>query len=222
MRILFIDDNKETSETVQAGLKGDYIVELADSGHSGEELVRLNEYDLILIDIHLPDKSGIDVCKTIRKEGYVMPILMLTGEYETKTKIIALDGGADDYLTKPYVLAELKARIRSLLRRKTAMQRTSILQVSGLSLDLEKRIAYRGNTVIHIGRKEFAILEYMMLNAGKALSRDMIFSHVWDSSADPMYNTIDVHIKYLRDRIDRKFSKKLIKTIYGFGYKLEV
>jgi DNA-binding response OmpR family regulator len=222
MRILLIEDDNDTALTLQGGLKNDYIIEFSVNGKDGENLIRTNDYDLVIIDINLPDKNGIEVCRTIRKEGFNVPVLMLTGEFEIQKKILALDTGADDYLTKPYIFAELKARIRSLLRRTSETNHTSCLNVGNLSMDLDKRNVTRDGINIRLGRKEIAILEYLMRNVGKVLTRDMIFSHVWDSSAEPMYNTVDVHIKYLRDKVDRKFSKKLIRTVYGLGYKIDV
>jgi DNA-binding response OmpR family regulator len=222
MRILLIEDDNDMAITIQEGLKNDYVFECCRFGKDGENLVRINDYDLVVIDINLPDKNGISVCQTLREEGFSMPILMLTGEFSIQKKVSALDSGADDYLTKPFDFAELKARIRSLLRRKSEKSHTSVLTLDNLTLDLSERKVTRDGRTIHLGRKETALLEYLMRNVGRVLTRDMILSHVWHSSSDPLYNTVDVHIKYLRDRIDRKFEKQLIKTIYGVGYKIEV
>jgi two-component system, OmpR family, response regulator len=222
MRILLIEDDIDTADTIREELDTEYIMDLSAKGSEGENLLRVNDYDLVIIDINLPDKNGIDVCRTIRAEGYRVPILMLTGDNIPQKKVLALDTGADDYLTKPFNFPELKARIRSLLRRTSETQKTSTLMVGNLSLDLEKRLVMRDGKSIHLGRKETAILEYLMRNAGRVLTRDMIFNHVWNSMTEPLYNTVDVHIKYLRDRIDRKFDKQLIQTVYGLGYKIEV
>jgi DNA-binding response OmpR family regulator len=222
MRILLIEDDKDTARTIRDELTRDYVVELSGKGQEGENLVLANEYDAVIIDINLPDKNGIDVCQSLRAKGIQVPVLMLTGEADVRRKVDALDSGADDYLTKPFSFDELKARIRSLMRRKTDNQKTNVLAVDDLTLDLEKRLAVRCGQIIHIGRKEIALLEYLMRNAGRVVTRDMILNHIWKSSADPLYNTVDVHIKYLRDRVDRKFDKKLIKTVYGLGYKIEV
>jgi DNA-binding response OmpR family regulator len=222
MRILLIEDDLDMSRTIQAGLDKDYVFESCRLGKDGENLVRTNEYDLLIVDLNLPDKNGESVCKNLREEGYTMPILILTGEFNIQKKVSTLDSGADDYLTKPFDFAELKARIRSLLRRKSEKHHTSILTIDDLTLDLAQRKVTRDGRTIHLGRKETSLLEYLMHNAGRVVTRDMILGHVWRSSADPLYNTVDVHIKYLRDRIDRKFARQLIKTVYGVGYKIEV
>jgi DNA-binding response OmpR family regulator len=221
MRILFIEDDEDTVRTIQDNLKKEYIVETSGTGLEGESLILNNDFDLVIIDISLSDKSGIEVCRSIRNEMCKVPILMLTGELDVAKKVIALDSGADDYLTKPFQMAELKARMRSLLRRSSEIQRTSILAVGDLTLDLGRRSVIRCGKTIHLSTKETALLEYLMRNSGRVVTRDMILNHVWKSSADPLYNTVDVHIKYLRDRVDRKFDKHLIKTVYGFGYKIE-
>jgi two-component system, OmpR family, copper resistance phosphate regulon response regulator CusR len=221
MRILLIEDNRDTAQTVQDGLRGAYVVEVSREGIEGENLIRANEYDLVIIDINLPDKNGVEVCKTIRKEGFTHPILMLTGEYGVKKKVHALDMGADDYVTKPFELEELKARIRSLLRRNTLAHKANILKIDGLVFDLDSRSVIRDGKRIHLTRKEAAILEYLMRNKGRVVSREMILSHIWRSTDELLFNTIDVHIKFLRDKVDRNFNKCLLKTMYGVGYKMD-
>lgn len=220
MQLLLIEDEKETALTIKEKLEPDSKVDIAFLGKEGEDLAFNRNYDLIIIDLSLPDKNGLEVCQTLRKEGIITPILILTGESSIDKKVIALESGADDYLTKPFSFAELKARIKALFRR--ANQNYSpILKVGDLTLDPERKTAKRGKKTIHLRRKEISLLEYLMHNPGRVLTRDMILNNVWGGDEEPLYNTIDVHIKYLRDQMDRKFSKKMIKTIYGLGYKLE-
>jgi two-component system, OmpR family, copper resistance phosphate regulon response regulator CusR len=219
-RLLVIEDNQESALAVQEGLRQDYEVDLAFTASEGEVLALGKSYDLIIIDLHLPDKQGTEVCRAIRKEKIDTPIIILTAEMDESAKVGALDVGADDYLTKPYSLAELKARIRAQIRRNSGQLMNDTLTVEDLTLDLNKKTATRGSKTITLRRKEMALLEYLMRNQGKIVSRDMLLNHVWKDN-DTLYNTIDVHVKYLRDRVDRGFPKKLIKTVYGAGYKIE-
>jgi len=222
MKLLLIEDDKETVATLKEELGNDYILEASFTGEDGEYRTAIDEYDLIILDLGLPDIDGLEICKKVRKNRMNVPILVLTGEDDLETKVSLLEAGADDYLTKPFTFAELKARIRALLRRQHYQTfRSNILSVDELSLDLGKKIAQRGTKVIPLRRKEFYLLEYLIRNAGKVVSRGMILDHVWDSSCESLTNVVDVHIKYLRDQIDRPFEKKLIKTVHGLGYKIE-
>ncbi len=221
MRLLVIEDDKETAYAIKEVLADNYVVELAFTGQEGLEKIFANEYDLITLDLNLPDKSGLEVCKNIRSKGITIPILMLTGQDEMSTKIAGLDFGADDYLLKPFNFEELLARIRVLLRRHHPHHMTNTLHVGNLTLDLTKKVVKRGSKTIPLRRKELSLLEYLMRNRGKVITREMILNHVWSSIEDPSTNTIDVHIKYLRDQIDKPFLKKLIKTVHGLGYKIE-
>ena len=221
MRLLLIEDNKETALTIKDELSVEYVIDVSFQGKEGEELALTNDYDLIMLDINLPDKNGIDICKALRKARVKTPILMLTGELQTDKKVSALDTGADDYITKPFAFAELKARIRALLRRQYTHITDNVLSVGDLTLDVSKNLVKRGDTLIHLRRKEINLLEYLIRNSTRVVTRDMILDHVWDSASESMHNIVDVHIKFLRDKIDRKFPKKLIKTVYGLGYKIE-
>jgi len=221
MKLLFIEDNKELVATIKDALKEEYTLESASSAKDAEYLIQVYEYDLIILDIGLPDMDGITLCQRIRTYRVNTPILMLTGEHEIATKVLALDSGADDYLIKPFDFPELKARIRALLRRQSHTVHSSILTVGDLQLDLTHRTVKRGKDSIALHRKEFQILEYFMRNRGKIITRSMILERVWDSGFESLTNVVDVHIKYLRDQIDKNYSKKLLKTIYGLGYKLE-
>ena len=221
MKILLVEDEKAMSRTLKKELSTDYIVKVAFSGKEGEYLTNMSDYDLIILDVILPDIDGITLCQTIRNNHIKTPILMLTGVSEITKKIKALDSGADDYLIKPFRLAELRARIRALLRRQPEIISSRFLTIADLQFDLINKTVRRGEQIIVLRRKELQILEYFMRHIGKVISRDMLLEHLWDSAYESFANTIDVHIKYLRDQIDRPFDKKLIKTVYGFGYKIE-
>lgn len=221
MKILLVEDDVEMAKTLKDALSSDYVVELAFFGKDGEYLVHINDYDLIILDILLPDLDGITVCKKIRANGVKTPVLMLTGESEIEKKVVSLDAGADDYLLKPFHLEELRARIRALLRRQPEMLTSNILKIGDLQLDLVKKTVTRNEKRIVLKRKELQILEYFMRNPGKLISRSMFLEHVWDSAYESFGNTIDVHITYLRNQLDKPFDKKLIKTVYGLGYKME-
>lgn len=221
MRVLLVEDEKETAHTIRDGLKDSYMVDLAFTGEDGEYQTQINEYDAIILDWVLPDISGLAVCKEIREDGIKTPILMLTGKGAVKNKVEALDAGADDYLTKPFSFEELLARLRALLRRDSETVSSNILTAANLTLDISKRKVERGRREISLRRKEFDLLEYLLRNRGRVLTRSMILEHVWGAYTDPLTNTVDVHIKYLRDHIDRSFAKNLIKTVHGLGYKIE-
>ena len=222
MKLLLIEDDKETVATLKEGLGKDYILETSFTGEDGEYRAEIDEYDLIILDLGLPDKDGLEICRKVRKNGIKVPILVLTGEDDLNAKVSLLEAGADDYLTKPFTFSELKARIRALLRRQHYQTFASdILSIEDLTLDINKKIAKRGMRIISLRRKEFYLLEYLIRNAGTVLSRGMIMDHVWNSESDSLTNIVDVHIKYLRDQIDRPFDKKLIKTVHGLGYKIE-
>jgi two-component system, OmpR family, copper resistance phosphate regulon response regulator CusR len=222
MRILLIEDDRSTAKTIQDGLRTSYTIEIAHTGAGGEALLRTNEYDLAIIDINLPDKNGIEICKTARNDGFMQPILMLTGEFAVKKKVLALDSGADDYVTKPFEFDELRARIRALLRKNTGTSKTNTLKIDGLVFNLDTRSVLRNGKRIHVTRKEAALLEYMMRNKGRVVTREMILNHIWRSTDELSFNTIDVHIKYLRDKVDKNFDKHLIASVYGVGYKMDI
>ncbi len=221
MRILLIEDDKYVSSALKRGLRNSYIIDAAATAEEGYSYLDTSEYDVILLDLDLPDKPGKSVCKDLRSNGNSTPILILTGMVEIDEKVSLLDLGADDYLTKPFSLEELKARIRALLRRESANITSSEISVGGLILDSANRTCSRDGIELSLRRKEFDLLEYLMLNNGKSLTRQMILDHVWDMNDNLWTNAIDVHIKYLRDKVDRPFEIKLIQTIHGIGYKLD-
>lgn len=220
MRILIIED----SVTLAGGLKRafekqHYSVDTAYKGREGVELALINEYDLIILDIMLPDIEGWDVCRELRQQGIKTPILMLTALDSVQEKIKGLDYGADDYLTKPFDLGELLARARSLIRRQTDTK-TSQVFVADLEMDTSKRTVVRAGKNIKLSAKEFALLEYFIFNKDKVLTREMISEHVWDMNFDPQSNVIDSFVRFLRQKIDKNFDKPLIQTVRGVGYKL--
>ncbi|HVI60570.1 MAG TPA: response regulator transcription factor [Candidatus Saccharimonadales bacterium] len=222
MKLLLIEDNREIGAALRQVLTADYSVTLTDSGLTGLKHARNKQFDLIILDLNLPDMAGLEVCQQLRADGFGGPVLILTGETKIMSKIKLLDAGADDYLTKPFSLGELKARLRVLLRRgQPPAADAEPLVVGDLVLDQRQRQVRRGGQVIHLRRKEFALLECLMLHAGINVSRTLLGSYAWQGADKPWSNTIDVHIKHLRDKLDRPFEEDLITTVHGTGYRLE-
>jgi DNA-binding response OmpR family regulator len=220
MRILLIEDDTKIADGIRRGLtEQHYSVDIANDGEKGEFLAKTNDYDLLILDIMLPKRSGWEVCKAIRAEKITTPILMLTALDSVDDKIRGLDEGADDYLTKPFNFGELLARIRSLVRRNSD-ERTTMISIADLFIDTAKREVMRAGNKITLSAKEFAMLEYFMLNKNKVLTREMISEHVWDMNFDPQSNVIDSFVRFLRQKIDKGYSPELIHTVRGFGYKL--
>ncbi len=223
MRILVVEDQAKMALFLKKGLsEGGYAVDMAESGAAAESYMSQGEYDLVILDVMLPDQNGFDTARHFRRDGFEGPILMLTALSTTKDKIAGLDAGADDYLTKPYSFDELMARVRALLRRKGGSNSTnSVLRYSDLELDLISRTVRRENTEIPLTSKEFALLEYFIRNPERPLGRISIAEHVWDIHFDSDSNVIDVYINLLRKKVDVPFSKKLIHTVVGVGYVLK-
>ncbi len=221
MKILLIEDDNVLAQTLKEELEENYVVDIALSGEEGEYAAFVNEYDIIIVDFNLPGMSGLEVCRIIREGGKTIPVLMLTGEDAVAKKVDALNAGADDYLTKPFHMDELLARIRALLRRPAQALQSNIISIADLEIDLNNQRVSREGKRISLRKKEFYLLEYLARNVGRIITREMILDHVWSTVEEPSTNTIDVHIKYLRDHIDKAFDKKLIKTVHGMGYKLE-
>lgn len=223
MRILVVEDQIKMAQFLKQGLNEvGYAVDLAESGSAAESFMAQGDYDLVILDVMLPDQSGIDTARHIRQDGYEGPILMLTALSTTKDKVHGLDAGADDYLTKPYSFDELHARVRALLRRRVSANGTSnILKYADLELDLIQRKARRAGQEISLTSKEFALLEYFMRNPERPLGRVSIAEHVWDIHFDSESNVIDVYINLLRKKIDAPFPKRLIHTVVGTGYVLK-
>ena len=223
MRILVVEDQVKTSQFVKKGLNEvGYSVDITDSGLAAESYVASSEYDLVILDVMLPDQSGIDTARHIRRDGYHGPIIMLTALSTTKDKVNGLDSGADDYLTKPFSFEELHARVRALLRRNNSRSgMNSMLNFSDLEMDLVHRKVKRGSTEINLTAKEFSLLEYFLRNPERPLGRVSIAEHVWDIDFDSESNVIDVYVNLLRKKIDTPFEKKLIHTVVGVGYVLK-
>ncbi len=223
MRILVVEDQKKMANFLKQGLNEvGYAVDVAESGQSAEVMVGANEYDLLILDVMLPDQNGLDTARHLRRDGYHGPILMLTALSTTKDKVHGLDAGADDYLTKPYAFDELLARVRALLRRKaSASGASSNLKFSDLEMDLIHRKVLRNGKEIPLTAKEFSLLEYLMRNPERPLGRVSIAEHVWDIHFDSESNVIDVYINMLRKKVDAPFPKKLIHTVVGVGYVLK-
>jgi len=221
MRILVVEDEKRIASFIERGLKEErYVVDVAHTGEKGLFHAEINTYDLIILDIMLPDIDGISICKQLRENGINVPILMLTAKNRVQDKVLGLDSGADDYLTKPFAFDEFLARVRALLR-KTQAQKVTTLTISDLELDQIKHSVKRAGQEITLANKEYALLEYLLLNANQIVTRTMISEHVWNEDFDTFTNVFDVYIHRLRTKIDKGFNKPLIHSVRGVGYVLK-
>lgn len=220
-KVLVVEDNKSLAKSLHDWLGRHYNVSLVDTGRLAITEAIQNEYDLIVLDLGLPDMTGQEVCQSIRDKGIKTPILILTATDKVSSRVSLLDTGADDYLQKPFYIGELQARLRALLRRSNAGGEGNIIRVGDLTLDSARRQIHRAGKLIELRRKEFDILEYLMHNRGTVVTRTMIINNSWEPGADRWNNTVDVHIKYIRDKIDRPFKRKLLKTAYGVGYMID-
>ena len=222
-KILIIEDVKKISALIRKGLEEEqYDVDEALDGEKGEQLLQKSNYDLLVLDIMLPKKNGLDVLDSLRKKNNEIPVLMLTAKGTVEDRVKGLDTGADDYLIKPFAIAELLARVRSLLRRKKGAEKSAtMLSIADLTLDLVSHKALRGGKSIELTSKEFSLLEYFIRNKDKTLSRSTITEHIWNYNFDTGTNIIDVYLNHLRTKIDGGFSKKLFHTVRGVGYMLK-
>ncbi len=221
MRILLVEDEKNVAAFIRKGLEEEYYtLDVAEDGNEGLLIATSNEYDLIVLDIMLPGINGIELCRRLREKGIKAPILMLTAIDSVTSKVEGLESGADDYLTKPFAFSELLARIKALLRR--TLESVSELSLEDLRMDLLSRRVFRADKEIVLTPKEFSLLEYLLRNRGRVLSRTQMIENIWGYSFDPNSNVVDVHIKFLREKIDAGFPKKLIHTVRGAGYILKV
>lgn len=219
MRVLVIEDNPKMAAAIKQGLgEQGYAVDVSHTGVEGEELACVEPYDVIILDLMLPDRDGVEVCKNLRRREVKAPILMLTALSATDDKVEGLNAGADDYLVKPFDFAELVARIRALLRRQDQAEPT-MLRVADLELDLLERTVTRGDRTEGLSAREFALLEYLMRNPNRVLPRMTIGEKVWDMNFEPTSNVIDVYISALRRKIDAGFDRPLIHTVIGTGYR---
>ena len=219
MRILIIEDNPGMAAAIQQGLvRHGYSVEVAHTGYEGEEMAASEPFDVIVLDVMLPDRDGVDVCRNLRRRKVSTYVLMLTALSGTADKVSGLDAGADDYLSKPFEFEELVARIRALLRRGNPSE-ASRLEYGGVELDLLQRRVLRDGTKIRLSAKEFALLEFLMRNVDRVVDRTTIMQKVWDINYEPSSNVIDVYISSLRKKLDRQFERPLIHTVVGTGYR---
>jgi two-component system copper resistance phosphate regulon response regulator CusR len=220
MRLLVVEDEKRIADFLCRGLQGaGYAVDAAATGAAALDHIHSAEYDLVVLDLMLPDMDGIAVLERIRSKKVGPPVLILSARSTLDDRVKGLEQGADDYLVKPFAFVELLARVRALLRRgQPAPER---LQVADLTVDCIRRKVTRGLETIDLAPKEFGILEYMMRNRGRPLSRTMIVEHVWDMDYDGLTNIVDVYIRHLRSKIDDRFMPKLIQTVRGIGYMIE-
>jgi DNA-binding response OmpR family regulator len=222
MRILVVDDDRRLCGIIKRGLLEEtYAVDLTYDGEEGEYYAETNSYDLIILDIMMPKKDGLEVCRELRAKGVNTPILMLTAKDTVEDRVKGLDTGADDYLVKPFAFSELLARGRALLRREVT-SRSPELKVGDLCLNTLTREVRRGNNEIELTNKEYVILEYFMRHPNVVITRTMIEEHAWDYDFDSLSNLIDVYIRRLRCKIDRKGSDSIIQTVRGAGYRLKI
>jgi len=224
MNILIVEDDLRVAELIQRGLlEQGFVPTMAYDGHSGKKLALQGNFDLIITDIILPKMDGLDLCKVIRQTRPDTPIIMLTALGTTDDKVEGFDAGADDYLVKPFEMRELLVRIRSLLKRhkRSANSSGNVLKYGGLEMNLHTKIVRRNGTEINLTPKEFNLLEYMLENPERVLSRAEIAEKVWDTHFDTGTNFIDVYINYLRKKIDKAFDHKLIHTKSGMGFILK-
>jgi DNA-binding response OmpR family regulator len=220
MRILIVEDDVALASFIRKGLEAEHhAVDTAQDGEQGRSMAIGIDYDLVVLDLNLPGMDGLSVLRTIRQHKMNLLVMILTARNRIEDRVQCLDSGADDYLTKPFSFLELSARVRALLRR-SHLPSASVLKVRDLNLDRVERKVERGGRHIDLTTKEFALLEYMMRNAGRSLTRAMIIEHVWNLTFDSATNVVDVYINYLRRKVDDGFQTSLIHTVRGVGYQL--
>jgi two-component system OmpR family response regulator len=222
MRVLVVEDEIKMAGLVRRGLVEDGLaVDVVGSGEDALVRATATEYDAIVLDVMLPGISGFQTCRSLRERGTWAPVLMLTARDSVEDRVEGLDGGADDYLTKPFSLAELSARLRALFRRQPN-ERPTVLEVGDIQLDPSRRSVSRDGTAIDLSAKEFALLETFMRSPGRVLTRFHLLEHAWDYSYEHRSNVVDVYIRYLREKLDRPFGVESIETVRGSGYRLRV
>jgi DNA-binding response OmpR family regulator len=221
MRVLLIEDDRTIADFVMRGLReAGFVVDHEADGEAGLEAALQQPYDVAIVDLMLPRRDGLSVIDALRKRGAATPVLILSARRSVDDRVKGLQAGGDDYLTKPFAFAELLARVQALVRRASRSPEPTTLTVEDLVLELLSRRVTRGGTALDLRPREFALLEYLMRNAGKVVSKTMILSHVWDYRFDPQTNIVDVLVSRLREKIDRPFERKLLRTVRGVGYVL--
>ncbi len=223
MRLLIVEDEHKLANSIKQGLEQEgFATDVAYTGTDGYDLASVENYDLIILDLMLPGMDGMEICARLRQEGNHTPILILTARGELEDKIKGLNCGADDYLTKPFAFMELLARVRALLRRPNNLL-PNILQCGNLTLNTQTFEVERDHKPINLSQKEFSLLEYLLRNKNRILTKEKLIEHVWNYEADILPNTVEVYIGYLRNKLEKPFKKqaKLIKTIRGFGYTIQ-
>lgn len=221
MRVLVVEDEKHVSSLLQKVLRREgYSVDTASTGQQGLGLAAENDYDAILLDLAIPAPDGFEVSRRLRTRGRWAPIMVVSGRTGVDDRVKALDAGADDYLAKPFSVAELTARLRALIRR-GAPERPPVLSVGVVALDPSRHEVRVGDTPVALTAKEFSLLELLMRHQGRTLSRSFILDHVWDANYEAGSNVVDVYVRYLRDKIDRPFGLRLIQSVRGVGYRME-
>ncbi len=223
MHILVVEDEQRLAYLLRRVLLEErHTVDLAHDGHTGLNLAESGTYDLVILDVMLPGLDGLEICRQMRADGVMSPVLMLTARGAVEDRVVGLNVGADDYLTKPFAMEELLARINALLRRRDrSFEAAPQLSVGDLTLDLVRHEARRAGHVIELTAKEFALLEYLMRHPGQVLTRTQIIDAVWRYDLEALSNVVDIYIHYLREKIDHGFSRSLIKTVRGMGYKID-
>jgi two-component system, OmpR family, response regulator len=221
MRALLVEDDATIAEFVGRGLReAGFVVDHATDGEAGLTSALAQPYDVAIVDVMLPRRDGLSVIETLRQRGVMTPVLILSARREIDDRVRGLQAGGDDYLTKPFAFAELLARVQALVRRATRVPEPTTLTADDLVLDLLSRRVTRGGRVLDLRPREFALLEYLLRNTGRVVSKTMILSHVWAYNFDPQTNIVDVLVSRLRDKVDRPFEKKLLHTVRGVGYVL--
>jgi two-component system OmpR family response regulator len=224
MKALIVEDDSTIADFVAHGLKeAGFTVDRAADGESGLQLASMGDYAVAIIDVMLPQRDGMSLIKALRQRNVTTPVLILSAKHTVDDRVAGLEAGGDDYLIKPFAFTELLARVQALIRRATSAPASTHLTVGDLTLDLRTRRATRaGREIEPLRPREFALLEYLMRNAGRVVSKTMILSHVWDYNFDPRTNVVDVLVHRLRDKIDKDFDRKMIQTVRGMGYVLNV